>query len=394
SFQELPNIAPNYFFVSKDFDEQKNYDKGFSVNELFLLSNVGIVTAKDAILINEAKKELIKTVQDYYEIEANQNLIQKISYRPFDDRFVYYDTKLVERAREKVMKNFLKGNNIGLAFIRHNKEDYYSSLFISENIIEARLADRFITNIAPLYLYPDENSLTTERTPNLNLEIVKEIEERLGLAFVNEKNGTDTLVSESAGGTKVPLPKCNGTDTLVSVKGGTEVPLPNTTFAPIDILDYIYAVLHSPTYREKYKEFLKIDFPRVPYPQAETFWELVKLGGELRSYHLLENPKVYEIVISLNESENNTIERKIAKKDVEIEGDFVKLWLNDEQYIDKIPLVAWEFYIGGYQPAQKWLKDRAGREMREEDYEHYNKIIVALTKTHDIMQKIDEVFEV
>mgnify|MGYP000718750613 CR=1 FL=1 len=105
---------------------------------------------------------------------------------------------------------------------------------------------------------------------------------------------------------------------------------------------------------------------------------MVKLGSELRSYHLLENPKVYEIVISLNESENNTIERKIAKKDVEIEGEFVKLWLNDEQYIDKIPLVAWEFYIGGYQPAQKWLKDRAGREMREEDYEHYNKIIVAL----------------
>jgi len=207
----------------------------------------------------------------------------------------------------------------------------------------------------PLYLYPDENSLTTERTPNLNLEIVKEIEERLGLTFVNEK----TEAKES--------------------------------FAPIDILDYIYAVLHSPSYREKYKEFLKIDFPRVPYPQAETFWELVKLGSELRSYHLLENPKVYEIVISLNESENNTIERKITKKDVEIEGEFVKLWLNDEQYIDKIPLVAWEFYIGGYQPAQKWLKDRAGREMREEDYEHYNKIIVALTKTHEIMQRIDEV---
>jgi len=129
-----------------------------------------------------------------------------------------------------------------------------------------------------------------------------------------------------------------------------------------------------------------------PVPKNLTnYKKAVALGKELRSFHLLENPKIYEIVIALNESENNTIERKIVKKDVETNEDIVTIWLNDEQHITNIPLLAWKFYIGGYQPAQKWLKDRKGRVMGEEDYEHYNKIIVSLINTHRIMQEIDKV---
>jgi predicted helicase len=177
--------------------------------------------------------------------------------------------------------------------------------------------------------------------------------------------------------------------------------LSNKTFAPIDILDYIYAVLHSPTYREKYKEFLKIDFPRVPYPKnPETFWQLVKLGGEIRQIHLLESPKVEEYITSYPKDGSNQITRRIVKKDWEItdkEKQLGRIWINDEQYFDNIPLTAWEFYIGGYQPAQKWLKDRSpkkgqeGRVLTYEDILHYQKIIVALTETDRLMREIDKI---
>lgn len=207
----------------------------------------------------------------------------------------------------------------------------------------------------PLYLYQGENSLDNERVPNLNLEIVKTIEEKLALKFVNEKEDT------------------------------------KESFAPIDLLDYIYAVLHSPSYREKYKEFLKIDFPRVPYPDIKTFWSLVELGGKLRQIHLLEDSSLDERVIDISGEGSLEIVNKLNKKDFKIEDDKVTLNINSDVSIINIPLIAWEFYIGGYQPAQKWLKDRVGRELSRADMKHYNKIINALVKTDELMKKIDEI---
>ena len=163
----------------------------------------------------------------------------------------------------------------------------------------------------------------------------------------------------------------------------------------MDILDYIYAVLHSPIYREKYKEFLKIDFPRVPYPKdPATFWKLVKLGGELRQIHLLESPQVEEYITTYPVDGDNVITRRMTKKDWEITNpakQLGRIWINDTQYFDKIPLVAWEFYIGGYQPAQKWLKDRRGRKLSFEDILHYQKIVVALAETDRLMKEIDKI---
>ena len=197
------------------------------------------------------------------------------------------------------------------------------------------------------------------------------------------------------------------------------------SFAPIDILDYIYAVLHSPTYRETYKEFLKIDFPRVPYPKdASTFWDLVKLGGELRQLHLLESASVENYITSYPEAGDNIVTRKMTKTSIgfetsviarneaisqsrktEVKGNdeqiatshvprndvYGKVWINDTQYFDNVPLIAWEFYIGGYQPAQKWLKDRNGRTLTFEDILHYQKIIVAVTETDRLMKAIDTI---
>ena len=156
------------------------------------------------------------------------------------------------------------------------------------------------------------------------------------------------------------------------------------TFSPLDILDYIYAVLHSLTYRNKYKEFLRIDFPRIPYPKdKKIFWKLVKLGGELRQVHLLESPVVEKFITSYPVNGSNVV--------VKVKYENNRVWINDEQYFDKVPQVAWEFYIGGYQPAQKWLKDRKGRALSFEDIMHYQKIIVALKETDRIMQEIDKI---
>ena len=156
------------------------------------------------------------------------------------------------------------------------------------------------------------------------------------------------------------------------------------TFAPIDILDYIYAVLHSPTYREKYKEFLKIDFPRVPYPKdRETFWQLVELGSELRRIHLLESPAVNRFITGYPVAGNNEVVKPEYKNG--------SVFINATQYFSNVPEAAWSFYIGGYQPAQKWLKDRKGRTLNFEDIQHYQKIIVALTETDRVMKEIDKI---
>lgn len=144
-------------------------------------------------------------------------------------------------------------------------------------------------------------------------------------------------------------------------------------------------VLHAPSYREKYKEFLKIDFPRVPYPKdAKSFKKLVSFGTELRSLHLLESPKVNEFITTYPIAGSDVVE-KLTYRDG-------KVYINENQYFGDVPELAWNFYIGGYQPAQKWLKDRKGRTLVNADIEHYQKVIVALAETERIMKEIDQLY--
>jgi predicted helicase len=229
-------------------------------------------------------------------------------------------------------------------------------------------------NIFPLYLYPDSDSQLSidskvTRTPNLDMKIVAEIEKGLGLKFVPE-----------------PFDYAQG-------------PI-QSSFAPIDLLDYIYALLHSPTYRETYKEFLKIDFPRVPYPDdVEKFWKLVQLGGELRALHLMESPSLNDYITEYPIGGDNEVEKPRFVEDDNFSkvsnfgkvGSLGRVYINSEQYFDKVPEVAWNFYIGGYQPAQKWLKDRKGRTLEFEDILHYQNIIKALVETERVMGEIDGV---
>lgn len=389
----LPNVKPNYFFVQKDFEAEKFYKKGFSVNSLFPTNNVGIVTSRDSFVIDDNKKVLSERIKNFFILEKeeiqnkyslkenknwkiddvknkskefNNSSIQEISYRPFDNKYLYYENYFIERSRKETMQHFLNRKNIGIVVARQCANNW-QYIFISKLIGEFNLtgtAGRYGSgNYFPLYIYPSQetNEIFTEkdRKPNLNTEIVEQIANKLEIEFTNEKEEKEN------------------------------------TFAPIDILDYIYAVLHSLTYREKYKEFLKIDFPRVPYPKDKnTFWQLVKLGGEIRQIHLLESPKVDDYITTYPKDGSNTITTKIAKKDWELfdtENGLGRIWINEKQYFDNIPLVAWVFYIGGYQPAQKWLKDRKERTLEFDDILHYQKIIVALSETDRLMKEIDKI---
>ncbi len=384
-FKKLEPKDPFYFFVDSDADLFSKYNGFISVNTLFELNSVGFVTANDGLNISFSEKEQRNKIQDILEMDESEwrikykrpkdaqswkylwakedaeknkdSKLSKVSYRPFDERWTLYTGNsggLYARPVNQVMKHLLDGNNIGLVSARSNKSETCDHFYISKNIMETKCGERTTQSaIFPLYLYPETNGQqtigqTSDRTPNLNEEIVNQIADRLGLTFTNEKETT------------------------------------KDTFAPIDILDYIYAVLHSPTYREKYKEFLKIDFPRVPYPKdQDTFWQLVKLGGEIRQIHLLESPKVEQYITQYPIDGNNEVGKPKYK-----DG---KVYINDTQYFDNVPQVAWEFYIGGYQPAQKWLKDRQGRTLEFDDILHYQKIIVALTETDRLMREIDKI---
>jgi predicted helicase len=374
-------------FLFKNIDESmlKKYNEGINPITLFKVNVMGFQTHRDSFaidfemnniklrakdLINKeiTNEELFKkySISDNrdWKLEKARNEIQadklweskavKCGYRPFDDRPCYFSNVMMDYPRKELIQNVLNKENILLGIGRQGLavgDIEWCLTTVSKHPVDANVFRRGGVNLFPLYLYSETNTQqttfdTSERVPNLNMEIVNQIAMGLGLTFTNEKEENPT------------------------------------TFAPIDLLDYIYAVLHSHTYREKYKEFLKTDFPRVPAPlDHETFWKLVKLGGELRQIHLLESPIVEKYITGYPEDGDNVVKKPSCK-----EGN---VYINDTQYFSNVPEVAWNFYIGGYQPAQKWLKDRKDRELSYEDILHYQKIIVALSETDRIMKEID-----
>ncbi len=390
-FTELQPTKPNYFFVQKDFEQQKQYEKGFSISELFPVNSVGIVTSKDAILINENKDFLLLSVQNHYNIIPDKNCIKPISYRPFDSKLVYFDEKLIERSRSKVMLNFLKESNLGIVVGRQSTDSYWSNIQITNSIIDNRFHFSYkgISSVFPLYIFHDKQE------KNNQLFSVNEDE----VTYGGKELTNESMVTNEPQFAYRSLPyRINLSQKVVrAIEKSLSMPFivehyksRDKEFSEVDILDYIYAVLHSPTYREKYKEFLKIDFPRVPYPKdKETFWQLVKLGEEIRQIHLLESPTVEKYITQYPIGGNNEVSKpRFISTSLDERG---KVYINETQYFDTVPEEAWNFYIGGYQPAQKWLKDRKGRTLEYEDIKHYQKIIVALSETDRLMKEIDKI---
>ncbi len=382
-FKRINPKAPNYFFVDKDIQGQEVYNNWISCKEIFVKSVLGFQTHRDKYAIDFERTETENKIDELlssqitddeihkkYSLKDNRDwklneqrnalrlnnnwakYFSKCLYRPFDYRSCYLSYVTMDYPRREILQNVLNKVNFSLLVSRQLATTGFQHCFISKLpsescVISNKTKEQNV--VFTLYYYPEGEIFdTADRKPNLNETIVADIANGIGLTFTPEKEDTPG------------------------------------TFAPIDILDYIYAVLHSPTYREKYKEFLKIDFPRVPYPtDKEQFWQLVNLGGELRQIHLLESPVVSKYITQYPEDGTNTVEKPKYESG--------KVWINDAQYFDGVPQVAWEFYIGGYQPAQKWLKDRKGRELTIEDIQHYQKIIVALTETDRLMKEIDNI---
>ena len=356
-WKKLDYSTPYYFFVPKDFRLEEEYRKGFKIDELFPISNSGVKTDRDSLFIDldrETLADRIKTLlygeygvsfKNKYRVKNSSGYkmidklkgkifddehIQTILYRPFDYQWIYYEPGLISRPAFLAIQHIYQRENLALLTSRSfPANQVFDRVFATRNVPDIHSASDQ-TYVFPLYLYTDG----TSRTTNLRKEIVSKIENACG------------------------------------------------KISPEDLFDYIYAVLHLPIYREKYKEFLKIDFPRVPYPKdTKTFKKLAVFGAELRSLHLLESPKVNQFITTYPIAGSDTVE-KLAYKNG-------KVFINAEQYFGNVPEVAWNFYIGGYQPAQKWLKDRKNRALKNADIEHYQKIIVALVETNRSMKEID-----
>lgn len=319
-YSEIFPQAPMYFFVPKDFGLQDEYNKGFKVDELFVANSMGVTTGHD--------KELVSF------IPFNSGTNEEYHYRPFDKLWIDYDLNKVVRPREAIMK-YLQKDNVALCLIKINSSvDGLFKILVTTGITDKTLlSSKDNTNVFPLYIYK-ENMGVEERIPNFNTKLLAQIEQSLG-----------------------------------------------EQIEPIELFDYIYSILHSPNYRERYKEFLKIDFPRIPYPtNADEYHRLAKLGAELRKLHLMEDlptqlptlfPKGGTLQVDCLRWEQN------------------RVYINSEQYFENVPESAWNFYIGGYQPAQKWLKDRKGMTLDFKDVKHYERIIYVLQQTERIMQEID-----
>ena len=350
-WNELTPQAPQLFFVPKNNEGIEHYETGFRIDSLFMLKSAGVVTAKDRILIGDSKKDVLNKVSLHYNCEANDSFAECILYRPFDEKWIYYDLEKIERPREETAFHLRNHKNICLTICRQFKSgNTYQHVFAGNHFIESCFVSNKtseITYMYPLYLYPTEGEeqLGETRKPNLDEKIWSKID------------------------------KCAKLKTT-----------------PEQLFDYIYGVLHTPSYREKYKEFLKIDFPRIPYPEnKEEFERIVSIGKKLRKLHLMEEipPQATSFDI---EGDNVVTEIKYEK---EIPGqagndNYGKVFINKQQYFGNVPELAWNFYIGGYQPAQKWLKDRKNRPLTYDDISHYRKIIAILLETHKLMLELDK----
>lgn len=364
NWKEIKLDSKMFYYTNQSIRGKDEYEKGIKLNDLFIVSGVGITSAHDAFVIDPKKEVLINKFNEFinsnpetedlyqkfnvkrkigwdilngwknlksYKIES---YIKPITYRPFDYRYIMYEDKLVWRTVKKVMSNFLEGDNVGLMVCRQQKTNGFQHALIHEDIVESSYVSNKTSEIGstfPLYIYDD----TGNQIPNFNQRILDEF----------NKNLTDSYSSE-------------------------------------DILDYIYAILYSPQYREEYKQFLRLDFPRIPVPKDDSqFKNLIKHGNQLRALHLMQSPLLEHLNTTFPISGTNEIER--------IYYEDKKVWINNKQYFGNVSEVSWNFYIGGYQPAQKWLKDRKGQILTNGDLEHYQKIIKILDETDKIMHTID-----
>ncbi|ELV3161086.1 N-6 DNA methylase [Campylobacter jejuni] len=307
----VKNNEPFYLFLPQNNDLLEEYNKGISVKDIFMLSSVGIASSKDAILISTNNKKLEQQVYNFYN-EFDKKYIKEIAYKPFDTQKIYYDIKKVERPRIDIMEHFLGYENIGLIYDRGTNLKEISNLFISSKVIDKHLVGAN-SYVSPLYLYPTTRSkkFLKKENPNFN-------EENFTSKIENFKESFRTFIDE----------------------------LYKEKFSPEDILGYIYAVLFHKIYREKYLDFLKIDFPKIPFTKDKnTFKNLSKLGLKLVNLHLLKND---ELDFNVGEALFKDIKNKNFKiQKIKYNKDVKELFINESLYFNKVSPEIYEFKIVG-----------------------------------------------
>jgi predicted helicase len=391
-WRELAPKAEFYLFKKNNVDLQDEYDKCWNLSKIVFNNSVGLYTARDSLTIQFTQDKLWKTVSDFVEIpieEARQkfnlgedttdwkiHLAQKdlqkyklsldkvypIAYRPFDERYTYYtgDSGGFHcRPRNEIMHHLIEKENLAIVTLRRPRNDIAANFFVTDKITDKCIISSLDNaNVLPLYLYPTNKPTLFEteptnnphgRRPNLAPEFIAELSQKLNLEFLTDGKGDQIK-----------------------------------TFAPEDIFNYIYAVFHSPEYRQRYAELLKIDFPRVPLTSnKQLFWQLANKGEKLVQLHLMKDTGTE--ISSYPEAGSNLVEQ-IKYNEIK-----QQIWINSEQYFANVLPHIWNFYIGGYQVCQKWLKDRKGRELSFDDLTHYQNIISILAETIATMSNIDQI---
>ncbi len=390
-WNKLQPEVPFYLFTTQNVDVKKEYDEFFSVREMMKVNVLGFQSHRDDFAVDYDYDSILKRFKEFRdttnsdeeikkEFNLNDNRDWKIKvarkqiqndddwkskiiecdYRPFDKRFCYFSTVAMDYPRRELIDHVTGKQNLILNLVRQTKMDEWRHAVVTKSPTPALFVEiKDGSNVFPLYLYHDatKKDLFTEastpdptrREPNLSPAFIAEFSERLNLTFIPDGNGN--------------LKK---------------------TFGPEDVFHYMYAVFHSPSYRSRYAEFLKIDFPRLPLTSNLTlFTKLCKLGEELVKLHLME--KFGKPLTGFRGKGSDMVEY------VKYDEETGRVQINPDQYFEGVSNVVWNFHIGGYQVAQKWLKDRKGRTLSYDDIEHYHHIISALSETMRLMKEIDEV---
>ena len=385
-WKKLKPTEPYYFFVEKDFSYQARYEKFLSVQEIFIQSSSGVKTHRDHFIVGFTKEEIkqrmltftselsdelikqgldLKDTRDWKikiarkktkEIEWKE-YIRPYSYRPFDNRYICYLPSLIDRGCDRwdMMKNFFE-ENLGLVLRRtaENTPDW-RQIFVSEHVMDINFLTAQ-TYISPLYLYQ------TKDNPK------------------KRSSGSIMMLFEPQADYSAKRP--NLSQSLIEQVTRTYRKEP----PPEQIFFYIYAVLYSNTYRTKYTEFLKIDFPRIPFTKdCKLFNKMAEYGKRIVDLHLLKSEELDTPVAKLQGKGDNRIE-KIIKEGTN------RIYINQSQYFEGITKEVWEYQIGGYQVCDKWLKDRKGRRLSLDDIKHYCRIVTALQKTIEIQKTIDNIY--
>ena len=392
-WEKLKSDTFPYFFIPFNYGIYNKYKKFDSVSYIFPINNVGIVTARDNFSIQFDKEEMYKTVKKFVSLKSEEarhhfslpqdtrdwkvSLAQKdinkqkiskefvvpINYRIFDQRYTYYTPNsrgFLCMPRYDVMRHMTRDKNLALISVRQASfSEAWQHVGITDKICEACIISnrgREINYLFPLYLYAYEKS--------------ENIPQSLKLLF----------------GTADPF---NGKERIENIHPAFRQKINKkygVVFTPEKIFFYIYAVLHSSFYRKKYQEFLRIDFPRIPFPDdKQSFLALVEIGKQLKEAHLLE--KIHNITIRYEGEGKGENNHKVTK----INFSHEKLSINPSQCFVGVKEDIWKFEIGGYQVLNKYLKERKGRKLSLEEIEHIKKIVASLTETRRLMEQIDPI---